>query len=111
MSVDGHLVPPSTGMIVDTASRLLYQVRRTQLLVCAYRTLEDPSICTSVTLSEISSLLNLRSIECLQLVERLQLKGIVEPVPDAGLGAFRLTHRGRRLVLRMSRTGVTAVVS
>ena len=98
-----HWLPsPSTDIIVDTASRLLYQVRRKQLLVCAYRTMEDPFVCTPVTLADISSLLNLRSTECLHLVERLQLKGLVEPVPDAGFGAFRLTQRGRRLVLRMS---------
>jgi hypothetical protein len=87
---------------MDTAQKLLRRVRRKQLLVCAYQP-ERADGGTLPAVGDITTWLDMPAAECLPLLNRLQTKGLIEPVPDAGPGAVRLTSKGQRLVERMSR--------
>ena len=87
---------------MDTAQKLLRRVRRKQLLVCAYQPAHTGDGAVPV-LGDITALLDMPAAECLPLLNRLQTKGLIEPVPDAGPGAVRLTAKGQRLVERMAR--------
>ena len=87
---------------MDSIQKLLRQVRRKQLLICAYR----PDLLhngQAPALEDITSLLNMTAAECLPLVNRLQAKGLIVPVPEIGPSSVRLTPKGLRLVERMSR--------
>jgi hypothetical protein len=88
---------------VESIKRMLGQIRRKQLLVCAYRPNDgDPG--ADPTLADFTAILNIGSAECLRLAQRLNAKGLIEPVSGGELGSVRLTARGRKLVQRMSRS-------
>lgn len=89
---------------MEGIQKLLSQVRRKQLLLCAYPVTDgDPD--GRLTLEHASQLLNLGSAECLRLIERLHAKRLIERMPADGSEPLVLTPRGQRLVHRMSGGG------
>jgi hypothetical protein len=90
---------------VDSIQRLLRQVRRKQLLVCAYQ--GDEGTYIEPTLAELPELLTAGTAECLALVQRLHAKDLIAGVPQAENEPVKLTPKGERLVRRMSRANPT----
>lgn len=90
---------------MEGIQKFLSQVRRKQLLLCAYPATDaDPD--GEVTLAHASRVLNLGSAECLQLIGRLHRKQLIERMPADEFEPLILTSKGRRLVHRMSGGGV-----
>lgn len=89
---------------MESIQKLLSQVRRKQLLLCAYPP-SDGETDGRITLERASQALDLGSTECLQLVSRLHQKQLIERMPTDVTEPLILTARGRRLVQRMSGDG------
>lgn|SRR5690606_10748302 len=86
---------------MEGIQKFLSQVRRKQLLLCAYPASDgDPE--GKVTLAHASRALDLDSSECLQLIGRLHRKQLIERMPTDETEPLVLTPKGRRLVHRMS---------
>ena len=88
--------------LVDPIHRLLQQVRRKQILLCAYRAAEADIVSPS-TLTDITSILRISAGDCLNLAKRLQVKDLLQPAPGHPAGYVQLTDKGQRLVQRMLR--------
>lgn len=87
---------------MDPIYRLLQQIRRKQILLCAYRASEADTNSPS-TLTDITSVLRISAGDCLKLAHRLQAKKLLQPVPGYPAGYVQLTNKGQRLVQRMLR--------
>jgi DNA-binding MarR family transcriptional regulator len=79
---------------------LLQQVRRKQLLLCAYQPEHDGGM-QPLSFADLTATLQLSSPDCLALVSRLVAKGLLLPVPGNDDDRLELTERGQRLVKRM----------
>lgn len=86
---------------MESIQKLLSQVRRKQLLLCAYP-VTDGHPDGRITLERASQALELGSADCLQLVKRLHQKQLIERMPTHAAEPLILTPRGQRLVQRMS---------
>lgn len=86
---------------MDSIPKLLQQVRRKQLLVCAYPPAPQDGV-AEVTLADASQVLDLTSTDCMQLLSRLHRKQLIEQVPTVESEPLVLTAKGRRLVQRMA---------
>jgi Mn-dependent DtxR family transcriptional regulator len=84
---------------MNTGRQLVNQIRRKQLLVCAYRSDEEPGR-AAVTEQELTSLMQIGSEDCSALVHRLSSRGLIANEADGGI---HLTDRGQRLLERMGR--------
>lgn len=89
---------------MESIQKLLWQVRRKQLLICAYPPAGSDSE-VEVTLGHAAAALDLASSDCMRLVQRLHRKEIIERVPAGDSEPIVLTPKGRRLVQRMARGG------
>ena len=87
---------------MDAIQRLLQQVRRRQLLVCMYQP-DEMGVEGSPTLAEISGCLGVASTDCMPVLHRLHARQLIDRVPSSDCEPLRLTPKGKRLVLRMSR--------
>ena len=94
----------NTDRLMESIQKLLSQVRRKQLLLCAYPA-TDGNPEGRITLERASQALELGSAECLQLVRRLHQKQLIERMPTEATEPLILTARGQRLVQRMSGNG------
>lgn len=86
---------------MESMPTLLQQVRRKQLLVCAYPPPAQDGV-GEVTVATASQALNLASSECMQLIDRLHRKRLIERIPTEEGEPLVLTSKGRRLVQRMA---------
>lgn len=87
---------------MESIQKLLWQVRRKQLLVCAYPSGSSEEE-MEITLGHAAAALDMASSDCIKLVQRLHRKEIIERVPADEAEPIVLTPKGRRLVQRMAR--------
>ena len=87
---------------MDPIHPLLQQVRRKQILLCAYRAAET-DVPSPSTLTDITAILRISAGDCLNLAKRLQAKDLLQPAPGYPAGYVQLTEEGQRLVQRMLR--------
>jgi DNA-binding MarR family transcriptional regulator len=93
--------------VKDALRELLDEIRRLQLLVCAYLP-DGEDRAPELPFDKVQEGLHISPEECGTVIRRLSLEGLLESIHAPGLRgpqAVRLTSEGRRLLEAMGAAG------